>query len=312
MLVGRRVRAHRPELEGRERPLVEPEPRLPEQHRARRVELDPDGDRREERRQEHEQGGRAHDVEGALQEQGVAAHPGRRQAHELHRLDRRHAGARSERLEQPGHDVHLHAQRLQLPYEPQHLAFGRTREPEHDAVDRELLDERRQLAPRRASTGTSATSSRSRAGEASTKPTSEIPYSGCWSELAGHELRVPVGADDQRPLDEVAAAPDDHARSRSRDRDQHDRERPEDDPLPEVGVGGTGDVRDDEAEPHDRRHEGDDADEVVDGRVLRPLGVAVVEPHRPSQDDPQRKAGGEEEGLAVERQPIVRRPERET
>ena len=92
---------------------------------------------------------------------------------------------------------------------------------------------------------------------------------------------------------------------------EHDRERPEDDPLPEVGAGRTGDVRDDEAEPHDRRHEGDDADEVVDGRVLGTLGVTVVEPHRPSQDDPQRKARGEEEDLAVERQPIVRRLARE-
>ena len=52
---------------------------------------------------------RAHDVEGALEEQGVAAHPRRRQAHELHRLDRRDACARAERLEQPGHDVHLNA-----------------------------------------------------------------------------------------------------------------------------------------------------------------------------------------------------------
>ena len=125
-------------------------------------------------------------------------------------------------------------------------------------------------------------------------------------ELAGHELCVPVGTDDQRSLDEVSPAPDGHAGGRSRDSDQHDRERPEDDPLPEVGAGGTGDVRDDEAEPHDRRHEGDDADEVVHGRVLRSLGVAVVEPHRSSQDNPERKAGGEEEGLAVERQSIVR------
>ena len=125
-------------------------------------------------------------------------------------------------------------------------------------------------------------------------------------QLPGHELRVPVGTDDEGALDEVAPAPDEHARSRPRDSDEHDRECPEDDPLPEVGVGGTRDVRDDEAEPHDRRHEGDDADEVVHGRVLGTLGVTVVEPHRPSQENPHRNARDEEEGLAVERQTIVR------
>ena len=102
------------------------------------------------------------------------------------------------------------------------------------------------------------------------------------------------------------AAPDDHPRSRSRDCDRSDRECPEDDPLPEVGACPTGHVRDDEAEPHDHRHEGDDADEVIDRRVLGSLRVTVVEPHRPREHHPQRQAGGKEEELAVERKPVAR------
>ena len=68
------VHAHRPELESRERPLVEAEPRLPEEHRAGRVELDPQRDDGEERRAARSRARRGdHDVDRALQRAATSA-----------------------------------------------------------------------------------------------------------------------------------------------------------------------------------------------------------------------------------------------
>ena len=66
---------------------------------------------------------------------------------------------------------------------------------------------------------------------------------------------------------------------------------------PRFGVRQARDVRDDEEAPRSERDDLKDADDVVDGRVIGSLLVAVVEPVNPREQHPERERRDEERGL---------------
>ena len=238
VLVGGRVRAHRPELEGRERPLVEPEPRLPEQHRPWRVELDPDGDRREERRQTARAGRpsprRRTRASGARPRGSSCSGAGSRAASPRStsrwRSGRapRTAGARRPPV-RPASAAAVRAAASGVRSRPR----TRTRRGRSRAGRRVSA-----AAPRRASTGTCGHLVAEPARRGVDEADERDPVLRMLEQLPGHELRVPVGTDDERRAGRGRAL----RRTSMRAADlataiEHDRERPEDDPLPEVGAG---------------------------------------------------------------------------
>ncbi len=158
----------------------------------------------EQRRSDHQQSERAHDVEGALQQQGVATHPasaaGSRAAspRSTSTLD-----ARSERLDHPGHDVHLNAARLQVRARDA-ASDGRSRPRTRTRRDRSRASRRASAAPPTPpNTGTSATSSRSRRRRGVDEADERDPVLRMLQRACVPQLCDAVGADDERALDEL-------------------------------------------------------------------------------------------------------------
>ena len=66
---------------------------------------------------------------------------------------------------------------------------------------------------------------------------------------------------------------------------------------PRFGDGKSDDMRDDEKAPRSERDDLKDADDVIDGRMIGSLLVAVVEPVNPSEQHPERERCEEERSL---------------
>ena len=80
-----------------------------------------------------------------------------------------------------------------------------------------------------------------------------------------------------------------HPRHGAEQRHEHDGEEPEQDQAIERRVRKAGEVRDREEAPRPKRDDLEDADDVVDRRVVAPLLVAVVQPVEPREQHPERE-----------------------
>ena len=177
------VASHRPELEERELLHHQPEPDLTEERRATRVEPDPQRDAEEEWPGDHEQEAGAHDVEQPLHEPGRTRQPNRWQPDERQRLDRMVGYARADDVEQTGNDVDLNvvvAQRADQGDRLGRRCPARTRPRPGLRPGVATISCSESVPPRRA---TCSSPGRRVAGWSSTKPTTLIPYSGCWITL---------------------------------------------------------------------------------------------------------------------------------
>ena len=139
------VGGHRPELEDPEDLLRPAATRLAEEHRPLRVELDHDGEHEHDGREDQQPERRDDEVEAALQEPRRPREPERRQAHQRNALDRVDADAGTEDVEEPGDDVDLDVEVLDLADESERLVVAIVREGDDHALDVEQLHELAQL-----------------------------------------------------------------------------------------------------------------------------------------------------------------------
>ena len=108
-------------------------------------------------------------------------------------------------------------------------------------------------------------------------------------ELARDLLPDVARADDQRVLDVGIGAATQRARHESCEHDEDDREEPEEAELREARGRDSGHVDEREQHPGADREHVEDADEVVDSRVVRTLFVSGVEAVEAPEDDPERE-----------------------
>ncbi len=136
---------HRPELEGRELLHVLSEARLAEQHRPRRVVLDPPRDHGEERRREDQEHARPDDVDEPLDEPRRPRDPQRAQAEQRQPFDGVDVDVRRHHFVEPRNEVDLHVQLPKGADQRQGLLVRVVGEGEDDPIDAPLLDELEQL-----------------------------------------------------------------------------------------------------------------------------------------------------------------------
>jgi len=277
---------HAAELQRRELTHVRAETCLPEEHRARRIELDPQCDREEERQCQQQAGRCDDDVERALDQPRRGREAGRREPDECQRLDRMHLDPRSDELEQPRHDVDLHVERPERADQLERLALRRTGEGDHDAFDVEQVHELgepvgpaehgdvRQVA---------AQLLRLVVDEAD-----EVePVLRMLQELAAYELPDVTCADDDRVLEVRDAAAARRPRERPRGSHEDHGEHPEGSQLRELRIGEPGRQRAEREQPGSDRDQVEHADHVVDRRRVGPALVAFVEAVQLREDDPR-------------------------
>ena len=207
-----------------------------------------------------------------------------------------------ERLEEARHDVDLDTERRQPARELHHLPLGRPREGEHDAVERRSARRARRSPSRRRSTGSLATSARSGRGDASTNPTTLMRNSGCCKQLASDDLPRAVGPDDDARSARTAGCGERRNRAPERaiatnaiasaQNTIH---------LPRSGSASPVTEATTKLSQTPSGHQLEDADEIVDRRVLGPLLVSVVQTHRAGEHEPDGQAAGEEQQLPVQR-----------
>ncbi len=97
-------------------------------------------------------------------------------------LDGVHGDMRPEDLEQTWHDVHLHIELLELPDELKRSVVGLARESDHNSLDVMLAHDLGQALWRSEQFDVQQILP-SFLRAASTKPSSLMPYSACWSSL---------------------------------------------------------------------------------------------------------------------------------
>ncbi|MEZ5098363.1 MAG: hypothetical protein R3C15_00815 [Thermoleophilia bacterium] len=224
---------------------------------------------------------------------------GGRQREQGQPLDAVQPGVRADRVEQPRHDVHLDAGVLEHAEDPHPLVVGLAREGDDDALDvepaHELLELGR-LPEHRGAREVGADLPRVGVDEAEQVD----PVLAMLHQLARDELADVARAEDQRVLQVEQAPAAGRPGDGPRGGDQHDRERPEGGELVDVRVGHPRHHRADEDDERPDGHEQEDADEVVDRRVLGAQVVVVVEAEELREDDP----GGQR---AEEQQPLDER-----
>ncbi len=115
--------------------------------------------------------------------------------------------------------------------------------------------------------------------------------------MLGQQVRHLAGPDDDDVLDVRGVPPSEDARDRAEQRNQDDRDPPEDHEAREVRMREADDLGDRDEPPRPDRHHLEDAEDVVDRRVIRPLLVPVVEPVHPCEEHPERQACDEERDL---------------
>ena len=129
------VHGHRPELEDAELPHVRAETRLPEEDRARRVALDPEGRVREERRRENQTHQGAEDVDRALEQAGRRRQPHGREADEGEAFDGVNGDPRADELVEPRHDVDLQVEIATGADDGEDVFLGFVRERDDHTLD---------------------------------------------------------------------------------------------------------------------------------------------------------------------------------
>jgi hypothetical protein len=220
-----------------------------------------------------------------------------RQPDHRHAFDRVQRDAGAYDLEEPGHDVDLHAHEVERPDDPEQLLVGPARERDDHALDVEQADEvgqvpghpehRHVLQPR-------LPFARGVVDEADEvqavlRMLEQLPRKG---------LADVARADDHGVLQVLDPRPAVGTAGCAGARDAGDREDPEEEELGQRGIREPGDVAEREQEPTRDRHEVEHAREVVGGRVVGPLLVPVVEAVLLGRDDPGRHREREDEELA--------------
>ena len=112
---------------------------------------------------------------------------------------------------------------------------------------------------------------------------------GVLKKLASSELADIAGADDDRVLEVERTAPRDRSRNAAGGCHEHDGEEPEEEEPRHVRAGAAGKPRRDKKRPRAERDELEDADDLINRRVVDVLLVAVVQPEELGRDDPQRQ-----------------------
>ncbi len=198
------------------------------------------------------------------------------------------AGLRTDDLEQARHDVDLHVELPQLANRSQQLFVVRVGEGDDHALDVEHRDdlgetlgrpEERQvleLGPAR----TRMCVDEADEVDAVLRVLQELPCG---------ELADVAGADDDRVLEVERTAPRGRAGDAARRRHEDDGEQPEEDQPRHVWAREAAEPRADEERPGAERDELEDTDDLVDGRMIDMLLVAVVQPIELGSDDPQRQ-----------------------
>ena len=295
-LVG--VLGHRPELEDPEGLVAAAHAYLTEEHRPPRIELDQDGDHREHGREHDEREKREDDVRRSLQEPRRAREPQRRKADQRQPLDRVDAHARADELEEARHDVDLDVEVFELADDVEHLLVRFVREGDDHALDVEQAHDRGQAlgaAEQREMLEVVAAVLGIGVDEAD-----EVdPVLRMVQELPGDQLPDLAGADDHGVLQIRDVAPRYGARRSASEGDESDRRRPEQHQLRRRRMGEPGEVRADGEDPRADRDHVEDAREVVRGRVVGPLLVALVEAVQLRDDDPAGHGGEEGEDLGA-------------
>ena len=120
---------------------------------------------------------------------------------------------------------------------------------------------------------------------------------GVLTELVGHELADVAGPDDDRVLEIGDRATAERASESTGARHEHDSREPERDLTLERRIGKPGRLGGDEEHPGPHRHEMENAEQVIGGRVVGSLLVGVVEPVEASSDEPQRHGREEDQDL---------------
>ena len=113
------------------------------------------------------------------------------------------------------------------------------------------------------------------------------PVAAVLAHLLGEQARDVARADDEDVLHVRGLASADHADEDAEEPDEADRERPEHHEPLERRMGELDDVRADEEDPGSDRDDLEDAEEVVDGRVIGALLVAVVQPVQRARESPR-------------------------
>ena len=203
-------------------------------------------------------------------------------------LERVDAGLRTDDLEQARHDVDLHVELPQLADRSELFLVVGVGERDDHALDVEHRDDLGQAVGRpdeREVLELGPARPRVRVDEAD-----EVDaVLRVLEELPRRELADVAGADDDRVLEVERTAPGDRAREPAGRRHEDDGEQPEEDEPRHVRARAAGEPRGDEERPRAERDELEDADDLVDRRVVDVLLVAVVQPVELGRDDPERQ-----------------------
>ena len=130
---------------------------------------------------------------------------------------------------------------------------------------------------------------------------------GVLEQLLRHELPDMAGADDQGVLDVRVRSPTERPRNGPAERDEDDGEHPEERELRKARVREMRDIGERKEEPRADRQHVEDAEELVDARVVGPLLVARVEVVDATEHDPEGERQGEQHDLDLRADPVVLR-----
>jgi hypothetical protein len=207
-------------------------------------------------------------------------------------------GARPEHLEHPRDDVDLHPLILEQPDHVERLLVRVVRKGDDHAIDPVLVDELPDLERRPEQLERRATVLHG-ASVVVDEADDVQPVAAVLPHLLGKELRDVARADDEDVLHVRGLASADHADEDAEEPHEPDGERPEDDQPLEGRVCELDHMRANEEDPCADRDHLEDAEEVVDRRVIRPFLVPVVQPVQPSENHPQRQARAEQHELPL-------------
>ena len=252
------------------------------------------------------------EVERPLEDPRRAREPHRPEPHERDSLERVHLGSAAEDLEVPRDDVDLHVEVADRADVGEHGLVRVVREGEDHALDPVLAD---------------AFAKAVRAAEQQREPLCELVVElGRTIVDEAHEVDAVLAmvrqleselladvsrADDHRVLLVAGQMAAERPRDCAQCRDQDDGGEPEDaEPAEHRLHEVRGDAEESE-DPDADRDAAEDADDVVDGGVVGPLLVAVVEPLEPKQEKPARDREQECDVLETRGDPVAGRAARD-
>ena len=215
-----------------------------------------------------------------------------------------HGRVRTERLEEAGDDVDLDTPLVEVTDDLERLSVRSLGEGDDDAVDIENGNDLRQL--RRSSEDTEVLEPVDSLPRVLVHEADDVhPVLRMLKELLGDTLSDVPRADDERVQDVGVASPAQRTRDRAADRDESDREHPEERELRKARVCEIEDVREREEEPRADGEHVEDAEELVDARVIGSLLIARVEVVDATQNDPEWQGQSKEDDLRVGADAVV-------